>query len=102
MDDVDIIDKIYALKSITNEYISSNAEKIVNTVNLNYWESPEAIISFKPKKNEDVLGCLRRREEALLDACVNDDALLLLLNDVDSYEELSIKKGTYSLQMFIP
>ena len=92
LDNVDIIDKQFFTKLETERIICKNVQEGRYVINSTYWDSPEAKILFKPNENESVQSCLRRREEILLEACLNDDAMILLTNGYQSIKDFSSKQ----------
>ena len=92
LDDVDIIDNQTITKIETDRIICKNREESRYVITSTYWDSTEAKILFRPKENETVLNCLRRREEILLQACLSDEIMLELTSGSSPIDELSSKQ----------
>ena len=57
-----------------------------------YWNSPEAMLLFKPEKDESVLECLAMRDAILLEAITDDNALLSIVVGIKDLNHISSKQ----------
>ena len=74
LDDVDIFVKNKRLSLEAESMSSMNTNTNTSTIaQISYWNSPEALKLFNPKKGEEVLDCLSRRIILLSVVSYDDD-----------------------------
>ena len=103
LDDVDIY--LNNKKMATESASMSKSRTIDNRIEkYNYWNSPEAIKLFAPKKGDDVMLSLTNRINILTDASYNDSILTNILvdttdiNSVSSYQRQIIRQQCFYLR----
>ena len=74
LDPINIYDKIETLSAKVMKLSIDDAHKIESFQNM-YWDSPEAVLIFKPKLGESVVECLSRRDRLLVGAAFDNNKL---------------------------